>query len=252
MLIDTHCHIHEADYPIAPDKVIANAHAAGVMKMICVGTDNFSSNRAVEFANQNDGVFASVGIHPHSVSSNLTDLERTISQAGDKLVAVGEIGLDYHYDNSPRDVQIELLNRQIELALKFSLPIIFHVRDAFDDFWPVLDNFHGVRGVLHSFTDTAENATNGLVRGFYFGINGIVTFTRDSSQQAMFASLPIERLLLETDAPFLTPTPYRGKISTNEPAFIKSIAEFIGESRGLSLDEVAAVTTANARKSLRI
>jgi TatD DNase family protein len=256
MLIDTHCHIHDVDYPLNGDEVIARAHQAGVMKMICIGTDPDNSRRAIKFVSGRDGLFASAGIHPHYAKDGIGDLEQIIKSAGDKLVAIGEIGLDYHYNNSPREVQIELLNKQIELALKYNLPIIFHVRDAYDDFWSVLDNFKSaepkIRGVLHCFTDTMENAEKGLARGLYFGINGISTFTKDDLQKAMFAALPLDRILLETDAPFLTPAPFRGKIKVNEPAFIKNIAEYNGAIRQTTFDEIANVTTVNASKLFSI
>ena len=161
-----------------------------------------------------------------------------------KLVAIGEIGLDYFYTHSPRDVQILALEAQIDLALRHNLPIIFHVREAFDDFWPIFDNFHGIRGELHSFTDSAQSLEEGLKRGLYIGVNGISTFTKDSAQQEMFTSVPLDKMLLETDAPFLTPVPFRGKV--NEPAFVEVIAEHHARIRGLSVAEIAEATTANA------
>lgn len=161
-----------------------------------------------------------------------------------KLVAIGEIGLDYFYTHSPRDIQIQALEEQIGLALQYNLPIIFHVRDAFDDFWSIFDNFHGIRGELHSFTDSTKNLEEGLKRGLFIGVNGISTFTKDINQMAMFARIPLEKMLLETDAPFLTPTPLRGKV--NEPAFVRHVAEHQARLRGLSLQEIAATTSANA------
>jgi TatD DNase family protein len=133
---------------------------------------------------------------------------------------------------------------QIQLALDHNLPIIFHVREAFDDFWPIFDNFRGIRGELHSFTDTRLNLDEGLKRGLYVGVNGISTFTKDPAQQTMFANIPLEKMLLETDAPFLTPVPFRGKV--NEPAFVRTIAECQAVIRELPFEQIAAVTTANA------
>ncbi len=254
MLIDTHCHIHEIDFPLNTDEVINRAHQAGVMQMICVGTNLESSRQALEFAKSQDGVFASVGIHPHYATgelSKLADLEKLII-TNDKLVAIGEIGLDYHYTNSSPSEQIKLLEAQIELAIKHDIPIIFHVRDAFDDFWPVLDKFPQLHGVLHCFTDSIESAEEGLKRGFYIGINGISTFTKDEVQKLMFKSIPIDRILLETDAPFLTPTPLRGKVKVNEPAYIKEIAEYNCQVRHISFDELANITTANARTLFKL
>jgi TatD DNase family protein len=247
MLIDTHCHIHEASYPLDSLDVLKRAHQAGVEKLICVGTNEQSSREALDFANRHEGVFASIGVHPHDTKDGWTEVERIIrsgKSADDKLVAVGEIGLDYFYTHSPRHLQIEAFQAQIELALKYNLPVIFHVREAFDDFWPLFDNFTGIRGELHSFTDTQKNLEAGLQRGLYVGVNGISTFTKDETQKATFNTIPLERLLLETDAPFLTPTPLRGKV--NEPAFVKNVAEYHARVRGLSFEEITTATSANA------
>lgn len=246
MLIDTHCHVHEADYPLNADEVLSRAHAAQVKKLICVGTSEESSREAVEFAALHNGVFASVGVHPHEAKDGYGEVERLLSLEKTKIVAVGEIGLDYFYTHSPRETQIKALEAQINAALRHDLPIIFHVREAFDDFWPVFDNFHGIRGELHSFTDSIKNMEEGLKRGLFIGVNGISTFTKDPAQQQMFAAVPLDRMLLETDAPFLTPKPLRGKV--NEPAFVTHVAAFHAEKRGVSPDELAAVTTANAER----
>jgi len=239
--IDTHCHIHEASYPLDPEAVLQHARNAGVKQLICVGTSRESSHRAVQFAAEHESVFASIGVHPHDTKDGWN-----IEEFAEKpeVVAVGEIGLDYFYTHSSRETQIEALQVQIELALKHDLPIIFHVREAFDDFWPIFDNFHGIRGELHSFTDTKHNLEEGLRRGLYVGVNGISTFTKSEPQKEMFAAVPLKRLLLETDAPFLTPVPLRGKV--NEPAYVMRIAEFHAQLRGISLEEIAALTTTNA------
>ena len=243
MLVDTHCHIHEENYPLDVGDVLKRAHAAGVGQMICVGTSVQSSKEASAFAAQHDGVFASIGVHPHDTKDGLKGLSELSTKPN--VVAVGEIGLDYFYTHSPREVQIQALEEQIDLAVKHNLPIIFHVREAFDDFWPMFDNFPGIRGVLHSFTDTSINAEEALKRNLFIGVNGISTFTKDSVQQQMFAALPLEKMLLETDAPFLTPVPLRGKV--NEPAFVRSVAEYHAAIRNISLEEIAEKTSANAR-----
>lgn len=267
MLIDTHCHIHDSDYPLDIEQVIARAHLAGVTQMICIGTSSVNSQLAMEFANSHDDVFASVGVHPHEakdglgqlseiirIATNLGDFSLKAEQTAHKLVAIGEIGLDYHYDDSPHDVQIKLLIDQIKLALQYNLPIIFHVREAFDDFWPVLDGFMSagqqIQGVLHSFTDSQQNADEAIKRGLYIGVNGYSTFTKDEAARVMFAKLPLDRIVLETDAPYLTPSPFRGKV--NEPAFVRSVAEFHGAIRHISTEEVEKITTANAQKLFRL
>jgi TatD DNase family protein len=159
-------------------------------------------------------------------------------------VAVGECGLDYFYTHSPKEVQVEMLKAQIELALAHDTPLIFHVREAFDDFWPVFDSYQGIRGVLHSFTDTEANLQRALDKGLYIGVNGIATFTKIDAQKAMYKQIPLEKLLLETDAPFLTPVPHRGKV--NEPAFVKLVASHMADLHAISLEELSAATSKNA------
>jgi len=207
-----------------------------------VGTSEQSSKEAVQFAGNHEHVYAAIGVHPHDTKDGYEAIGDLFGDPN--VVAVGEIGLDYFYTHSPREVQIKALEAQLQAALDHDKPVIFHVREAFDDFWPIFDNFSGVRGELHSFTDTKEQLERALTRGLYIGVNGISTFTKDEVQKEMFASIPLDRLLLETDAPFLTPVPFRGKV--NEPAFVRSVAEYHAKIRGLSLEEVAATTTANA------
>jgi TatD DNase family protein len=243
MLIDTHCHIHESSYPLDPAETLARARETGVEKLICVGTSEQSSREALAFASTHENVFASVGVHPHDTKDGWGSVIED-ARLTEKVVAIGEIGLDYFYMHSTREMQIEALQAQIEFALKHNLPVIFHVREAFDDFWPIFDNFSGLRGELHSFTDTQKNLEAGLARGLYVGVNGISTFTKDETQKALFATIPLERLLLETDAPFLTPAPFRGKV--NEPAFVKNVAEYHAHVRNLSLSEIATTTSTNA------
>lgn len=245
MLIDTHCHIHESNYPLDVAQTLKKAKDADVGAMICVGTSEASSREAVAFVAKHPGTYASIGVHPHETKEGYGALAELAANKDAKLVAIGEIGLDYFYTHSPRGVQIEALQSQIQLAIDHQLPVIFHARQAFDDFWPIFDNFHGIRGVLHSFTDTQANMEEGLKRGLYIGVNGISTFTKDAAQRKMFAALPLERMVLETDAPFLTPLPFRGKV--NEPAFVCNVAEYHAGIRSLPVDEIASITTANAR-----
>lgn len=243
MFIDTHCHIHESDYPLDITTTLQHAHENHVDQIMCVGTNLDSSRRAIEFAQKHTEAFATIGVHPHDTKDGWEELSGLIAPG--LIVAVGEIGLDYFYNHSPRATQIKALEWQIELALKNNLPIIFHVRDAFDDFWPIFDNFNGIRGELHSFTDNRLQLDEGLKRDLYIGVNGISTFTKDKVQQELFASIPLSSLLLETDAPFLTPAPFRGMV--NEPAYIKDIALVQAQQRGLEIEEIARHTTTNAR-----
>jgi len=243
MLVDTHCHIHES-YELPISDVLTRAEEAEVTQMICVGTNEETSRLAIAFANEHEEAYASIGVHPHDTDGGYAAIAG-LAGTSPKLIAVGEIGLDYFYTNSPKEVQIEALKAQIEVALAHNLPIIFHVREAFDDFWPIFDSYEGIRGVLHSFTDSKENMEKAIAKGLYIGVNGISTFTKDEAQKAMFDAIPLERILFETDAPFLTPTPYRGKV--NEPAYVRIVADYHATRRGISLKEIADASSQNAR-----
>jgi TatD DNase family protein len=245
--IDTHCHIQEKDYKLGANEVIENANKFGVSKMICVGTDENTSLEAVEFVKNKDNIWASVGLHPHdaSLGDEAIDKIDNLSKM-DKVVAIGECGLDYFYNHSSKEDQMKALRQQIEIALNRNLPMIFHIRDAFEDFWPIFDSYKGLKGVVHSFTATEKELDQALSRGLLIGLNGIMTFTKDQAQLEAAKKVPLESLVLETDAPFLTPVPLRGKI--NEPKNVVLTAEFLSELRKEDLGELAAKTTRNAEK----
>lgn len=245
MLVDTHCHIHQSDYSLPAADVLMRAHEAGIKAMICVGTDQQSSVEAIEFAKKHEGVFATVGVHPHESKHGIDGIAELAKAGNTKLVAIGEIGLDYYYRHSSREVQMAVFEQQLQLAKDAQLPVVFHVRSAFDDFWPIVANFSGIRGVMHSFTDSFASLERGLVAGFYVGVNGISTFTRDTEQTEMFRRIPLDRLLLETDAPFLTPAPYRGKV--NEPSMVSEVAKYHANLRDISYDEIVSHTSHNAK-----
>src|SRR3990167_6454846 len=247
-LIDTHCHIHSSDYKLDAEEVYKRALDEGIFKMICVGTSTEDSRLAVDFAAGHNGVFASVGVHPHEAKYGLESIESLLKEK--KVVAIGEIGLDYFYSHSEHDIQIDIFEQQLQLAQDNNLPVIFHVREAFDDFWPVLSNFPNTKGVLHSFTDSKENLEKALNFGLYIGVNGISTFTKDANQQAMFASIPLDSLLLETDSPYLTPKSRRGNV--NEPVFVREVAEYISTAQSTPVDELAIHTTRNATNLFHI
>jgi TatD DNase family protein len=261
-LTDTHCHIHEAE---GIDEVAEKWHKAGITKaapladeareagvtrMICVGCTLRDSKLAVEFAAHQDGVWASIGIHPHEAQRYVgkqQDLDEFAALATKpKVVAVGEIGLDYFYTHSPKDAQIEMLRFQLDLAVKHNLPVIFHVREAFDDFWPIFDEYKGLRGVVHSFSAGEEELRQILGRGLYVGLNGIMTFTKHVKQLDAAKAVPLENLLLETDAPFLTPQPLRGTINT--PRHVQEVAKFLANLRNERLADLTTATTENAQK----
>lgn len=247
-LVDTHCHIHDSEFFGDKRQEVYDRAIAADIAMITVGTDERSSREAVDFVSKHDQSWAAVGVHPHEAKDGWSEVA-DLAQSS-KVVAIGEIGLDYFYNHSPRDVQIQCLEEQLQIALDNSLPVSFHVREAFGDFWPVFDNFTGISGVLHSFTDSRINAEAGLSRGLYIGINGISTFTRDEAQIELFTSLPLSKIILETDAPYLTPRPFRGKM--NEVGYVELVGQWVAQSRGLSFDDVAAVTTSSARSLFSI
>ena len=267
-LTDTHCHIQSVGgfegeettralwqkaNDTDPEDIIQRAHDAGVARLVCVGCTFEDSRLAVDFVKTRENCWASVGIHPHEAAKYVDDVparnQFAALAAAPKVVAIGECGLDYYYEYSDKKSQLALLRFQIELALEHNLPMIFHVRDAYDDFWPVFESYHSskrpIRGVLHSFTDTRANLERAMKHGLYIGVNGIATFTKNAVQQELYRTIPLEVLLLETDAPFLTPVPYRGKIC--EPYHVRTIAEFLANQRGESVQVIAEATTRNAK-----
>jgi TatD DNase family protein len=267
--VDTHCHIQSAgaeqgeratrdiwakDPELTGDMLVERSVQAGVDRLVCVGCDLGDSRLAIDFVQKHENCWASIGIHPHEGKeyAGKTELLAEFAALANepKVIAVGECGFDFYYTHSPKEAQEEILRFQLDLASKNDLPVIFHVREAFDDFWPIFDSYQGIRGVLHSFTDSKANLDKALERGLYIGVNGIATFSKDPDQQARYKSVPLDHLLLETDAPFLTPTPYRGKI--NQPQHVLTIAEFLADLRGESLDSIAAATTHNASELFRI
>lgn len=252
--VDTHCHIQFKDYKFDPEQTWLDAKAVGVTKILVVGCDLESSTAAVDFARGKNGVYAVVGVHPHKAKDFLSDknaqnrLKNLLDEANNnKIVAIGEFGLDYFYENSPKTAQIKVLRYHLELINKYKLPAMLHIRDAFADFWPIFDEFRaksGISGVVHCFSATSEEANRSLDRGLYVALNGIMTFTKDQNQLNAAKIIPLNRLLLETDAPFLTPTPFRGKIC--KPGHIVHTAEFLAKLRGESLMDLAEATTKNA------
>lgn len=268
--VDTHCHIHEATFLLEgdnatrakwlqldqpdPDVMIAEATEVGVTKLICVGTTVPDSHLAVDFVRTRKNAWASIGIHPHEAARYVED-ERALQQFRDlagkpKVVAVGEVGLDYYYENSPKDAQQRLLRWQLDLAVEHDLPVIFHVRDAFDDFWKIFDEYKGLRGVIHSFSATTKELDQIMERGLHVGLNGIMTFTKHAEQLEAAKKVPLERILIETDAPFLTPVPFRGTICT--PRHVKVTAQFLAHLRDESLEDFAAATAQSAEQLFNI
>lgn len=257
-LVDTHCHIHDREFFSHEEALTAyqTAVEAGVKTLLLIGTSLKDSQAACRFAADHPGCYASIGVHPHEALKVENNLKSTLEELellakGPSVRAVGECGLDFYYNDrqAALPAQCELLEGQLEIASKHKLPVSFHVREAFDDFWPILDNFKDIKGVLHSFTDRQTNLDKALSRGLMIGVNGIATFTNHTWQRELFAGLPLESMLIETDAPFLTPQPKRGNL--NRPENVIYITKFLAELRGESQETIAKVTTANAHRLFR-
>lgn len=253
-LVDTHCHIHFGNYPLSVERVITEAEKAGIKKIICVGCSLSDSKLAVELAAKHKNVWASIGAHPHDGQDYLNEprllekFKHLLSQP--KVVAVGELGLDYFHQHTIRADQEKVLRSQLDIAQHYDLPYIFHVRDAWDDFWRIVDDYKIERAVVHSFSATTKELKQVLDRGFYVGLNGIMTFTNDQAQLAAAKKIPLNRLVLETDAPFLTPKPDRGKVC--EPRHVLHTAKFLADLRGENLDKIMKQTTKNAKELFNI
>jgi TatD DNase family protein len=267
-LVDTHCHIQsivgdkDIDHTAKIwakldgsdiDNIIVNAKSDGVSKFIVVGCTLADSILAVDLVESRNNTWASIGIHPHEAKDYLNDKSKLNSFSAlvskKKVVAIGECGLDYHYEHSRREDQIRMFEYQLQLAIDNDLPLIFHVRQAFKDFWPILNNFNRtkkIKGVLHSYTDNLANLKTALEYGLYIGVNGIATFNKDPELSEVHKQIPLDKILLETDSPFLTPSPIRGNI--NEPKNIALIASFLAELRGENLGRLAKQTTTSASK----
>jgi len=246
--IDTHCHLDILES--TPEETIIEAKQAGVQRMVTIAVDEPSLDFVSSTVQEFPAVFGSVGFHPHDASKLTKSLLQKIRQLAEeqhKLIAIGEIGLDYHYMNSPAEIQQQAFRKQLQLAVELNLPVILHSREAETDTLNILQEFPvPSHGVAHSFTSSIEMARTLVEMGWYLGINGIVTFKNAEELRKVVRWLPLDRLLLETDSPFLAPTPFRGK--PNKPAHIPAIATFIAELREISLEQLSAQTTANAER----
>ena len=253
MLIDSHCHIAGPEFASDLDQVIERARAAGVGRafVILAADDEPELRQAEEVRSRWDDVRFSIGVHPHAAgafSSDPAEAARCVEQAiGVQPLAraVGEIGLDYHYDFAPRDVQQQVFREQIRLAHRLSRPIVIHTREAEDDTFRILDEerAQNIGGVFHCFTGDRDMARRALDIGFHLSLAGIVTFPRALELKEVARIVPLDRLLIETDSPFLAPVPHRGK--RNEPAYVARIAEVIAELRGVSVESITELTGAN-------
>ena len=254
-LIDTHCHIQTAEFDDDRDEVLARAREAGVDTVIVVGGagDLSTNDLAVRLAEEHEGLYATVGMHPHDAKDVAAeDMDRLRSLAAHpKVVAIGETGLDFHYDHSPRAVQREMFERFVGLAQETRLPIVVHNRESDREATETIRGGGGnLEGVIHCFTSDAAAARTFLDLGFYLSFSGIVTFRNAEALRDIARWVPLDRLLIETDAPFLAPVPKRGR--RNEPAWVRFVAETLAEVRGAGVDEIAAAVSDNARTLFRL
>jgi TatD DNase family protein len=250
MLFDTHTHVNAEQFDEDREEVIRRAQEAGVNQMVVVGFDRETINGALELAEFRDFIYAAVGWHPvDAVDMTDEDLERLEKLTEHpKVVALGEMGLDYHWDKSPKDVQIDVFRKQIRLAKKTNMPIIIHNREATEDIIAVLkeEDAASVGGIMHCFSAGLEEAQQCLDMNFYISFGGPVTFKNAKLPKEVAKEIPLDRLLVETDCPFLSPHPYRGK--RNEPAYVKLVAEKVAELKDISIKELAEITSDNARR----
>lgn len=252
MLFDTHAHLNDERFDEDRESLISSFKENGISYACEIGFDLESSRKALELSEKYDFIYAVVGVHPHD-SSKLTDdgiseLENLLSHK--KAVALGEIGLDYYYDNSERDVQKHWFTAQTELAKSLNCPISVHTRDAMEDTLNILKAHGGGDGIIHCYSGSVESAKILLNMGYYISFAGPVTFKNASTALDVIRYVPKDRMLIETDSPYLAPVPYRGK--RNCPLYVAEVAKKIAEIKGMEFEEVAEITTANAKKVYRI
>jgi TatD DNase family protein len=242
--VDTHCHLQSLSRPV--EELIGRAVAAGVERVVCVGTDRATSLAAIALACVHDGVWATVGLHPHD-ASRVDDEWPTLVDAaiGERVVAIGEAGLDYHYDHSPRDVQRDVFARHVRLANEQQKPLVIHTREAWDDTFEILDR-EGVpaRTIFHCFTGGPDEAKRCVAIDAYVSFSGIVTFRKSDELRAAVREVPEDRVLVETDAPYLSPVPHRGR--ENEPSYVPFVGSVVAAARRESVEMLAASTRANS------
>lgn len=261
-IVDTHCHLNFDVFDQDRDLVVERARKSGLIRILNPGIDFVTSKTALICAHQYPEVYAAVGIHPNSgmdwTNNSLSELRKLAGN--NKIVAIGEIGLDYYRDQSPKDLQQSIFKQQLELAAELGLPVIIHNREASDDMLNILKEWHMILktsgmiladhpGVMHSFSGDPSFAKEMVSLNFKIGITGPVTFRNSQALRAVVVSLPLESLLIETDAPYLTPHPFRGK--RNEPANVRIVAEKLAELKAVPLDKVAKITTAEADRLFR-
>lgn len=254
MLFDSHAHLDDERFDDDREKVINSLKENGVDLIVDPGSDISSSVQAVNLSKEYENIYAAVGVHPHSAKDMNEDTLKILKalSKNDKVVAIGEIGLDYHYDNSPRDVQKKWFKEQIKLAKELNLPIIIHTREAQKDTFDIVKEEYdeNLRGVLHCYSGSLEMAREYLDMGFYISFAGPITFKNSKVPKQVAKEVPLDKLLVETDCPYLTPEPHRGK--RNEPLYVRYVASTIAELKGITFEEVARRTKENAIRFFEI
>lgn len=255
MLIDSHAHLDDERFDKDRDEIIKSFKDNDLELVINVGADLESSKKAVKLSKEYSSIYAAVGVHPHDakdIDSNTLDILKELSKE-EKVVAIGEIGLDYHYDNSPRDLQKEWFRKQIKLAKKLDLPIVVHSRDASQDVFDIINEESEdgkLRGVIHCFSESVEMAFEYIKLGFYISLGGPVTFKNAKMPKQVAKEVPLENLLIETDSPYLTPEPHRGK--RNEPKNVRYVAETIANIKEISYETLKNTTNENTKTLFNI
>ncbi len=252
MFVDSHAHIDGPEFDADREDIIQRAHAAGVSAILNVGTGDPHSGafeRAIELGKSHQSVYTAIGTHPHDArfyNDEAEEKTRSLIQSGERVVAWGEIGLDFHYDNSPRDVQVDVFRRQLRAARDLNLPVIIHTREAETETIEILkSDYDGAdrRGVFHCFSGSEDLAKRALEIGFMISFSGIVTFKKAEELRNIARQVPLDHLLIETDCPYLTPVPHRGK--RNEPAYVVEVARCLAGLHGLEIEELGHITTEN-------
>ncbi len=247
-LIDTHCHLEMDDFDPDRDEIIKRAKDVGIEAIITIGSDLESNIKGLKLCVQYDLIYLSMGIHPHDATDFSEDIYLKLREwaSQDKVVAIGETGLDYHYENSPREIQKDVFRRHLTLAKETGLPIIIHSREAKKDTLEIIREAGVYRGVLHCFSGDLEMAEKAMAMGFYISLAGPVTFKNAKKPKEIAKAIPDDYLLIETDAPYLSPEPFRGK--RNEPSYLVQTAKIIAELRNITLEDIARITTLNAKR----
>jgi TatD DNase family protein len=252
-MIDSHCHLDFDEFDGRRDEAISEAHSVGVHTIVNIGTDLKTSRNSVRLAEEHDCIYATVGVHPHDAKKYNKQIEAELLKFTDhrKVVAIGEIGLDFYRDLSPRGVQKKTFLKQLEVAVETNLPVVIHTREAFRETVDIVREYSGrlAGGVFHCFPGTVRDAYEVIDLGFEISVGGVITFPR-AKMARVATEVPLKHILLETDSPYLAPVPFRGK--SNQPAYVRFVRDKLAELRRITVEEVETITDRNSRKLFRL